>query len=255
MSLAISTSRTPQDLRRSRRRRRHRSRRAARQLLRLPRAERRRQVHDDQVPDGSAAADGRHVSASSTSIRLPIRSASSARSASCPRTWRCSIGSPAPRRSRSSARCTASTRPNVRERSAELLDADGSHGAPRAIWSPTTRTACARRSRSRRRCCRRRACCSSTSRSRASTRSRRGRSRTCCATFVRDGGTVFLTSHILEIVERLCDHIGIIQRGPARRAGIARGAARRRRPGASLEETVPRARRRRAAQPALDWLG
>jgi len=31
--------------------------------------------------------------------------------------------------------------------------------------------------------------------------------------FVRGGGTVFLTSHILEIVERLCDHIGIIRQG------------------------------------------
>ena len=33
------------------------------------------------------------------------------------------------------------------------------------------------------------------------------------ATFVKSGGTVFLTSHILEIVERLCDHIGIIHKG------------------------------------------
>ncbi len=31
--------------------------------------------------------------------------------------------------------------------------------------------------------------------------------------FVHNGGTVFLTSHILEIVERLCDHIGIIRKG------------------------------------------
>ena len=31
--------------------------------------------------------------------------------------------------------------------------------------------------------------------------------------FVAGGGTVFLTSHILEIVERLCDHIGVIHRG------------------------------------------
>jgi ABC-2 type transport system ATP-binding protein len=31
--------------------------------------------------------------------------------------------------------------------------------------------------------------------------------------FVSRGGTVFLTSHILEIVERLCDYIGIIARG------------------------------------------
>jgi ABC-2 type transport system ATP-binding protein len=33
------------------------------------------------------------------------------------------------------------------------------------------------------------------------------------ATFVASGGTVFLTSHILEIVERLCTHIGIIHKG------------------------------------------
>jgi ABC-2 type transport system ATP-binding protein len=31
--------------------------------------------------------------------------------------------------------------------------------------------------------------------------------------YVRGGGTVFLTSHILEIVERLCDRIGVIHRG------------------------------------------
>jgi ABC-2 type transport system ATP-binding protein len=31
--------------------------------------------------------------------------------------------------------------------------------------------------------------------------------------FVKTGGTVFLTSHILEIVERLCDQIGVISKG------------------------------------------
>ena len=31
--------------------------------------------------------------------------------------------------------------------------------------------------------------------------------------YVKRGGTVFLTSHILEVVERLCDHIGVIHRG------------------------------------------
>lgn len=31
--------------------------------------------------------------------------------------------------------------------------------------------------------------------------------------FVRRGGTVFLTSHVLEIVERLCDHVGVIAGG------------------------------------------
>jgi ABC-2 type transport system ATP-binding protein len=33
------------------------------------------------------------------------------------------------------------------------------------------------------------------------------------ARFVRGGGTIFLTSHILEIVERLCDHLGVIHCG------------------------------------------
>jgi len=31
--------------------------------------------------------------------------------------------------------------------------------------------------------------------------------------FVQSGGTIFVTSHILEIVERLCDRIGVIHRG------------------------------------------
>lgn len=31
--------------------------------------------------------------------------------------------------------------------------------------------------------------------------------------FVSGGGTIFLTSHILEIVERLCDHISVIHKG------------------------------------------
>jgi len=31
--------------------------------------------------------------------------------------------------------------------------------------------------------------------------------------YVKRGGTVFLTSHILELVERLCDHIGVIHKG------------------------------------------
>ena len=33
------------------------------------------------------------------------------------------------------------------------------------------------------------------------------------ATYVKGGGTIFITTHILEIVERLCDYIGIIHKG------------------------------------------
>jgi ABC-2 type transport system ATP-binding protein len=33
------------------------------------------------------------------------------------------------------------------------------------------------------------------------------------ADFVRRGSTVFLTSHVLDVVERLCTHVGIIAKG------------------------------------------
>ena len=54
-------------------------------------------------------------------------------------------------------------------------------------------------------------------------------------TFIGRGGTVFLTSHVLEIVERLADHLGIIHRGRL----VAEGPTsdlRATSPGASLEE-------------------
>ncbi len=75
------------------------------------------------------------------------------------------------------------------------------------------------------------------------------------AAFVKGGGTVFLTSHILEIVERLCDHIGVIHKGRlVAQASLeelrARGAA-----GRSLEELfLDLVGADRAAGPALDWL-
>ena len=37
--------------------------------------------------------------------------------------------------------------------------------------------------------------------------------RSLLRTYVDRGGTIFLTSHILEIVERLCDQVGVIHRG------------------------------------------
>ena len=44
---------------------------------------------------------------------------------------------------------------------------------------------------------------------------------------VRHGATIFLTSHVLEVVERLCDHAAIINDGKivaeGRMAGSARG--------------------------------
>jgi len=73
--------------------------------------------------------------------------------------------------------------------------------------------------------------------------------------FVRGGGTVFLTSHILEIVERLCDHIGVIQRGRL----VAQGPLHELRTGAGVGKTLEEifldlVGAEQAATPGLDWL-
>ena len=53
--------------------------------------------------------------------------------------------------------------------------------------------------------------------------------------FVSRGGTIFLTSHILEIVERLCDHIGVIVNGRVVAQGTL-ASLREGRAGQSLEQ-------------------
>ncbi len=73
--------------------------------------------------------------------------------------------------------------------------------------------------------------------------------------YVGGGGTIFLTSHILEIVERLCDHIGVIQKGRL----VAQGTLAELRAGAggarSLEDLfLDLVDAERAEVPALDWL-
>ncbi len=73
--------------------------------------------------------------------------------------------------------------------------------------------------------------------------------------FVRGGGTVFLTSHILEIVERLCDHIAVIARGSL----VAQGPMSELRAGAnglaSLEERfIDLVGGAGTATPELEWL-
>jgi len=72
--------------------------------------------------------------------------------------------------------------------------------------------------------------------------------------FVSRGGTIFLTSHILEIVERLCDHIGIIASGRI----VAQGtidALREGRAGQTLEQLFIGLVGGPAESPiSLDWL-
>jgi ABC-2 type transport system ATP-binding protein len=71
------------------------------------------------------------------------------------------------------------------------------------------------------------------------------------ADFVAGGGTVFLTSHVLEIVERLCDHAGVLHRGRL----VAQGPLALLRQERTLEETflsLVGAAGTHAS--ALDWL-
>jgi len=75
------------------------------------------------------------------------------------------------------------------------------------------------------------------------------------ASFVHGGGTIFLTSHILEIVERLCDHIGVIARGRL----VAQGSLADLHAGAggqgTLEEIfIHLVGGDRAAPQTLDWM-
>src|SRR6187397_2461317 len=76
------------------------------------------------------------------------------------------------------------------------------------------------------------------------------------AAFVKNGGTVFLTTHVLEIVERLCDYIGIINKGRM----VTQGSMAELRAGGvsgqSLEERFMEiVGASRSAMPTLDWLG
>jgi ABC-2 type transport system ATP-binding protein len=75
------------------------------------------------------------------------------------------------------------------------------------------------------------------------------------AEFVRNGGTIFLTTHILEIVERLCDHIGVIHKGRL----VAQGSLAELRGGASTGKTLEELflaliGADRAQRARLDWL-
>ncbi len=69
--------------------------------------------------------------------------------------------------------------------------------------------------------------------------------------FVARGSTVFLTSHVLEIVERLCTHVGIIVKGVL----VEQSSLEAIRQGSSLEDRfLQRAGADALATPKLTWL-
>jgi ABC-2 type transport system ATP-binding protein len=67
---------------------------------------------------------------------------------------------------------------------------------------------------------------------------------------VRRGATIFLTSHVLEVVERLCDHIAIINAGKI----VAEGATEEMRGSGSLEDAFVRAVGVERQREVLEWL-
>jgi len=68
---------------------------------------------------------------------------------------------------------------------------------------------------------------------------------------VRQGVTVFLTSHVLEVVERLCDRIAIIHQG---RLALEGPAAELRQDGETLEDLFVRAVGAGPVHEKLEWL-
>ncbi len=69
---------------------------------------------------------------------------------------------------------------------------------------------------------------------------------------VQHGATIFLTSHVLEVVERLCDHAAIINAGKI----VAEGSMDELRAGsATLEDSFVRTVGADHAYERLDWLG
>jgi ABC-2 type transport system ATP-binding protein len=69
--------------------------------------------------------------------------------------------------------------------------------------------------------------------------------------FVARGSTVFLTSHVLEIVERLCSHVGIIVKGEL----VEQASLEAIRQGGTLEDRfLQRAGADAVATPKLAWL-
>lgn len=73
--------------------------------------------------------------------------------------------------------------------------------------------------------------------------------------FVKRGKTIFLTSHILEIVERLSDHVGVIHRGKLVAQGSLESLRSGTEAGKTLEEIfLDLVGAAGAERPALDWL-
>src|ERR1700733_3671537 len=68
---------------------------------------------------------------------------------------------------------------------------------------------------------------------------------------VRQGATIFLTSHVLEVVERLCDRVAIINQG---HIVVCRSMAELRSGGESLEDVFVRIVGAEHQMERLDWL-
>ena len=69
--------------------------------------------------------------------------------------------------------------------------------------------------------------------------------------FVASGGTVVISSHVMDLVQRLCDHVAIMDSGRI----LAAGTVDEVRAGASLEERFVQLVGGRTSSEGLSWLG
>ena len=239
--------------------------RPERLVLRAGRPERQRQI--DDVAVGRRTRAPRQRTDRGLRHRRRDRRAGGAapRSASCSTRCSCSNGSPPTSSSPRSVSCAGSSPMSFATGPTSCSPCSSSPTTPTAR-SPATATACARRPRSRPPCSIAPACSCSTSRSRASTRSRRARCGRCSTDSASGGGTVVLSSHVMDLVERLCDHVGVIHRGQLVATGPTDtlrngrrledafidviGATDGRRPGAGVAAADPQLRHPALATPA-----
>jgi ABC-2 type transport system ATP-binding protein len=75
--------------------------------------------------------------------------------------------------------------------------------------------------------------------------------RTILERFVEGGGTVVMSSHVMPLVERLCDHVAVMHRGRTLAAGTVDELPGERTLDAAFVDLV----RATAAERGLSWLG
>ena len=221
------------------------ARRPARLVLRAGRPERQRQV--DDAAFGDRARPARRRDDRGVRHRRRHRRAGGAAHdrASCSTRCSCSNGSRPASSSTRWASCAGSMPPIVvAERSRRAVRRRCNWPTMPTARSPATATACARRRRWRRRVLHRPRLLLLDEPFEGVDPVSARTMRAMLDRFRSGGGTVVLSSHVMDLVERLCDHVGVIHRGQRRRQRADRHAAQRSPPRGRVHRRRRRHRRR-----------